>query len=208
MKYWKDIKGYEGLYQVSDCGSVKALKRSVINVKGNLQNYPERVLQNEIIKRDHTTYCRVTLSKDHSVKRHQVHRLVAQAFVPVGSPKQVFVNHLDNTGTNNTHSNLEWCTHAENMLHAQKQGRLFKTQSAAGIASGKIVKKRLSKVFASLLGTTVNAWSVGPYAEYRCKKHYLTCTCICGKTQNIEVGRIKRAEITACKKCVFNNLWS
>jgi len=207
MKLWKDIKGYEGLYQVSDCGDVKSLKRSVINVRGNLQNYPECLLRKELIKRDHTTYCRVTLSKNHSVKRHQVHRLVAQAFIPGGNINQVCVNHKDNNGQHNVRSNLEWCTHTENMLHAQKQGRLFTSQSNAGKAAGKKALENLSFEFAVLSGTTVNAWSIGAYAEYRCKKHYIKCTCICGKNQNIEVGRIRRAEITACKKCVFNDLW-
>ena len=118
---FKDIVGYEGLYQISNHGNVLALERTVINKKGKAQRYPAKLLKFDLIQRSHTNYLRVTLCKNHSTKRFQVHRLVALHFVdnPFEKPH---VNHIDNCGTNNHYSNLEWCTQAENLKHARETG--------------------------------------------------------------------------------------
>lgn len=96
MEIWKDIEGYEGLYQVSNMGNIKSLRT-------NKNCY----LSNSKI------YKRVLLSKNGKAKGYSVHRLVAQAFIP--NPNNYpCVNHLDYNGSNNKASNLEWCTYAEN----------------------------------------------------------------------------------------------
>ena len=103
MEHWKDIEGYEGLYQVSDLGRVKALNYNKTGM--------ERVLS---AGKDTGGYMYVILHKNGKGKMCSVHRLVAQAFIPNpnGLPE---INHKDECKTNNIVSNLEWCTAKYNM---------------------------------------------------------------------------------------------
>jgi len=114
VEIWKDIAGYEGLYQVSNLGRVKSLKRN----HGNSQNLRDRILTLEIAKNG---YHRTRLWIRQGVKRFSVHRLVAQAFIsnPQQKPQ---VNHMDGNPRNNQASNLEWVTQSENALHALRTG--------------------------------------------------------------------------------------
>ena len=148
---FKDIVGYEGLYQISDHGNVLALERTVINKKGKAQRYPAKLLKFDLIQRSHTNYLIVTLCKNHSTKRFLVHRLVALHFVdnPFEKPH---VNHIDNCGTNNHYSNLEWCTHTENMLHSSKQGRQTSGRSLGGITTSAIRTAEMINKTRTLLG--------------------------------------------------------
>ena len=103
---WKDIEGYEGLYQVSNYGRIKSLCRKVNN-----SNCSTRVIK-EIIMKIHTHingYCFVVLSFKQKQKPQRIHRLVAQAFIsnPDNYPQ---VNHKDENKLNNRVDNLEWCT--------------------------------------------------------------------------------------------------
>lgn len=110
---WKDIAGYEGLYQISNQGRVKSLKRWDVNKKAFVDD--ESIL--------HPTgngygYMIVGLRKETRKTNHYVHRLVADAFVsnPNG---HTYVNHLDYNKQNNDASNLEWCSQKENMQHSR-----------------------------------------------------------------------------------------
>ena len=202
MENWKDIQGYEGLYQVSDQGKVKALERTITNKRGLPQRYPEKLLRFDVSDMGNSKYYRVTLCKDHKTKRFLVHRLVAQAFIPNPHNKE-FVNHIDNNGEHNWSSNLEWCTHSENMIHAQAQGRLFNTQSKAGKAAGVVQRANLDKEMADLVGTQVFAWTVlDNNLEPRGTKYYVRCQCICGKLRMVETARLRRGETQGCSgKC-------
>lgn len=103
---WKSVKGYEGLYDVSNMGNVKSLR----NGKALSVSYEKR-------------YCTVALYKD-KVKRHfYVHRLVAEAFCEKQKGREV-VNHIDNDTHNNKAENLEWVTPKSNTLHSANQGRM------------------------------------------------------------------------------------
>ena len=195
---WKPIKGYEDLYLVSNYGKVKSLDRYVLQKSGKKMFYPGKELKYEIIKRNHTNYRRVTLSKMHKIKRFQVHRLVAEAFIlnPNNKPN---VNHIDNDGENNIVTNLEWVTHSENMLHAEKQGRLFKSQSKAGKLSGikakqKAIKKHsiyLNKIF---LNRYKPIWLI--YDE-KIKKYKFIIQCMkCNKFIAISVEYFKNRILT------------
>lgn len=108
---WRDIKGYEGLYQVSNCGRIKSLSRLIYNVG---HGYTKR--SSERIKKlgTHTKgYLQVQLCKNGANKTIKVHRLVAQAFIP--NPNNFLqVDHIDGDKTNNHVTNLEWVTNTEN----------------------------------------------------------------------------------------------
>lgn len=115
---WKDIPGYEGLYQASSEGRIKSLDRRVINKRGNAQFFKGK-LRKLILS--HNGYYRVLLNKDRLAKYQPVHRLVALAFVPNFFNKKQ-INHKDGNKINNQFSNLEWMTIKENTIHAYRTG--------------------------------------------------------------------------------------
>lgn len=111
---WRDIAGYEGLYQISNLGNVKSL----IRWKGTHYLPTEKSLQKT---KTTTGYWKVELTKDKVKKSLRVHRLVAIAFIPNNEGKP-HVNHRDGNPLNNNVDNLEWCTQKENVAHALKTG--------------------------------------------------------------------------------------
>lgn len=115
---WKDIKDYEGLYQVSNLGRVKRIKLDRI-LKGFKNTDGYRI---------------VRLSKNRVVSNQRIHRLVAQAFIPNTDNKPT-VNHIDENKTNNMVSNLEWMTRKENNNHGTRNERSSKTQGISIIAT-------------------------------------------------------------------------
>lgn len=106
---WKDIKGYEGIYQISNFGNVKSLERTAkTRYPGITYTIKEKIRK---ITYNESGYALVVLSKDGKNKTFLVHRLVADAFVN-NPDKDVFtlVNHKDENKHNNCCDNLEWCT--------------------------------------------------------------------------------------------------
>jgi len=120
---WKDIKGYEGLYQVSNMGRVKSLERTVTRKNGRKLPVKERILQPT---KNFNGYLLVNLYDTSSkLKRISIHRLVCEAFHE--NPKnKPCVNHIDENKTNNTVCNLEWCTYEENLKHGTRPTRIAK----------------------------------------------------------------------------------
>ena len=105
MEIWKDIKNFEGLYQVSNLGRVKSLPRT-INKRKCKEIIKTATLSNK-------GYYRLSLCKNGTTKYYAIHRLVAEAFVP--NPNNFpIVNHKDTNRTNNNANNLEWCTYKYN----------------------------------------------------------------------------------------------
>ena len=100
---WKDIKGYEGLYQVSDTGEVKSLARTRNSKNGCICPVPECIRKQ---KTDKDGYKEVALCKDGKTKHCRVHRLVAEAFIDNPNNYSV-VNHKDENPANNNVDNLE-----------------------------------------------------------------------------------------------------
>ena len=117
---WREIKGYEGYYEVSDTGLVRSLDRIVPDeksgyktLKGNLMKLSET--RNN--KRAGRGYYVVNLRKEHTSKVTPVHRLVAEAFLP-NENNLPTVNHKDGNKHNNTVENLEWASYSANNIHA------------------------------------------------------------------------------------------
>lgn len=115
---WREVRGYEGLYEVSNMGNVRSLDRIVTQkTRGGWIknfNYSGRILKPDItISISGNPYYRVTLSKDNKTKRFMVHRLVAENFLPNNENKDV-VDHIDGCSTNNNVNNLRWVTTQEN----------------------------------------------------------------------------------------------
>jgi hypothetical protein len=100
---WRDIPGYTGLYQVSNRGRIKSLRKNGLILR------PYMTGKGAIDKR----YPTVDLQK----RGHKVHRIVAEAFIQNPHWKRQ-VNHMDGIKTNNGADNLEWCTNRENQIHA------------------------------------------------------------------------------------------
>lgn len=116
MEIWRDIEGYEGLYQVSNFGNVKSLQFGPKNHPG-IHSQP-RTLR---IAKSSTGYTHVQLYKEGKSSTILVHKLVAKAFVPNPLAKPE-VNHIDANRANNKAENLEWVTHKENLQYAVKIG--------------------------------------------------------------------------------------
>lgn len=115
MEVWKDVNGYEGLYQVSNYGNVRSLKREVTQGKyGKTRTVGDT--QMKPFDNGHG-YQTVSFSREQKRKNFYVHRLVAEHFVEnVGGLK--YVNHKDYDPANNHADNLEWCTQQENILYS------------------------------------------------------------------------------------------
>ena len=195
---YKDITGYETLYQISNLGNIKSLP------KGDGNGYRERLLKPEAKNHNHTTYYRVSLSKDGKVKRYAVHRLVAEAFIPNPENKP-FVNHIDNNGSNNNVENLEWCTHSENMQHSSNQGRQDEVRRAGGIASGKAANAKALVDANKLVGTTFgNLVVLSVYYDESLAKPRIKykCQCSCGNTtEKNKYDLFNKAQ--ACVECTY-----
>jgi hypothetical protein len=117
---WKDIEGYEGLYQVSNLGRIKSLSRNVYWGKTYASfRFEEEKILNYIYSKN--GYLRCQLAKDGKKHNYLVHRLVAMAFIsnPDNKPE---VNHIDGNKRNNYVTNLEWVTPSENQKHAFSVG--------------------------------------------------------------------------------------
>lgn len=160
---WRDIKDYEGLYQISDAGRVKSLKlRKNSYADGHIRE--EIIIERELILRPiskgENSYLYVSLTKDGKHKNHYIHRLVAEAFIEKPENKSV-VNHKDFNKENNNANNLEWCTPKENTIYSahrmKKQhnsktatGERYITIKKAGLYRVNIKKANVDKYFKTL----------------------------------------------------------
>lgn len=128
METFRPVPGYEGLYEVSDMGTVRSLPRKTLGRWGSTKTSPGRTL---VPYKQESGYERLSLSKGGKSSGKLVHRLVAQAFLPP-SEGRPYVNHIDRVRDNNKLSNLEWCTPKENSEHAALDGRLRRTHCKQG----------------------------------------------------------------------------
>lgn len=146
---WKDIEGYDGLYQVSNLGRIKSL-------------YNYRGYGNIMTQRIKKGYCTIGLRKNGLRKWLSVHRIVANMFIPDKTSfkampnedrnsidlKTLKVNHKDENKLNNNVDNLEWCTTAYNNSYGDRLSRVSKTN-----------KLKRTVVQCDLDGTILNMFS-------------------------------------------------
>lgn len=114
---WKDIKDYEGLYQISSYGRVRSLDRYVKGRYNNMQLIKGKILS--ICYNKRVNVYEIHLRKNNKRKCFKIHRLVADAFVYNDDPEnKTTVNHIDGNRANNSVENLEWVSYSDNLEHA------------------------------------------------------------------------------------------
>lgn len=118
LEEWRDIPGYEGLYQVSNLGRVRSLDRVISNKRGI---YKRKGCLKSISNASYG-YKGVGLCKNGIVKTWLLHILVAKAFLPNPEKKRT-INHINCNKADNRLCNLEWATDSENIKHAFKNGK-------------------------------------------------------------------------------------
>lgn len=141
---WKDIKGYEGLYQVSNLGKIKSLGRTIERIGPNgkkfYRNYPSKIIK---IALDTKGYYRTNLAKNGINKTVKIHRIVAEAFIP-NTYNKPQINHIDGNKQNNNVNNLEWCTNKENQDHSWRNG--LRKKGKEHWSYGKVPKQLLNVI--------------------------------------------------------------
>lgn len=121
---WRDIKDYEGLYQVSNLGRIKSLEKWV-KLNRYIKHYPEQIMKQQM---GTNGYLMIVLSKNKKKHPRMTHRLVAEAFIP--NPHNLSqVNHKDEDKTNNRADNLEWCDRKYNCQYGTRNRRVGDKQS-------------------------------------------------------------------------------
>lgn len=162
---WKDIKGYEGLYQVSNLGRVRSIERTIKHKStyGGLYHIRGQILK---LKQD-KGYLRIGLKKDNIKKYYSIHRLVAEAFIP-NPHNYAQINHKDENPKNNEVNNLEWCTAKYNINYGTGMQRRKAKQSI------KINQYDLS-------GNYIRTWDCINDAIRQYKGNTQICQCCKGK---------------------------
>lgn len=130
---YKDIIGYEGLYQVSNLGKVKRLNYRGSEKERSLKNYLSSI-----------GYYKICLSKNGKVTTVNIHRLISQAFIPNPYNKPQ-VNHINGIKSDNRIENLEWVTCKENIEHAHKIG-LINSSKGEDRTFAKLTEKQVLEI--------------------------------------------------------------
>ena len=168
---WKDVKGYEGLYQVSSKGRVKSLDRYAL-----IKNGTKRFIKEKVLKQSHQgKYLEVSLHIKGYSRAYGVHRLVAQAFIP-NPHNYLEINHKDENPSNNCVDNLEWCTRGYNNRYGTKNERAIKSLSVRVVQLS--LNGSLVKVWPSIRNASKNGYYSSSISHCcqnrasRCKGYY------------------------------------
>lgn len=113
---WKPVKGYEGLYEVSNTGRVFSIKRNIVMEPSITRPSIKWIAKT---KSKPSPYFKISLMDNNKKTDYKIHRLVAEAFLENPENKPV-VNHLNHITTDNRVQNLEWCTYTENSRYSSK----------------------------------------------------------------------------------------
>lgn len=115
---WKDIEGYEGMYQISSMGRCRALERTVYSkIRDMHLTYKPCMIVGSISNVGYRCY---SLGKDGKMRTFTAHRLVAKAFIENTDERLNQVNHKDMDRLNNRYDNLEWVNNRENNSHSKR----------------------------------------------------------------------------------------
>lgn len=173
---WKDIIGFEGIYQISNFGRIKSLERLV---KCGILNSEFRIVKERILKPaiNRNGYYKVCLKHKFINKTLLVHRLIAQAFIPNPENKPT-INHINGIKTDNRIVNLEWCTMKENNVHAFATGlkrahnksiNVGAVNSNAKLKEADVLKIRQLLSDGETLGAIAEKYNVGFTAIHKIK---------------------------------------
>ena len=145
---WKDVVGYEGLYQVSNYGRLKSLTRRCRIPSNKFISVPcERILVSDIIN----GYCKIHICKNGKAHKTSIHRLEMLAFVPNVDNKPC-IDHIDGNRENNCLYNLRWCTVKENMNNVVTTKKISlnrKGKTMAQKTKNKIARTNIGKTMGS-----------------------------------------------------------
>jgi len=160
ISIWKPISEFDSFYEISGKGDVKSVERTI-----ELPNKSTRLIKARLLKvrQNNDGYSEVRLSKDGKTHTRFIHRLVAQAFIP--NPYNLpEVNHISGVKSNNTPSNLEWATHAQNVQHSYNTGLNSNQKGKHAFAVG-VIDNQIGKEF-----TNIKDWCAArgiPYSTGR-----------------------------------------
>lgn len=164
VEIWKDVIGFEGIYQVSNLGRVKSLKRTKKDTIGRVREYPEIVLKQMLSEKGYLQVNLYILSRN---VPQRVARVVAQSFIPNPENKSQ-VNHINGIKTDNRVENLEWNTSLENIRHSivnnikktargeQSGASKFKDEDIRYIRESNKIKYHLAKEYNVCITTITN----------------------------------------------------
>lgn len=150
QEIWKDIIGWEGLYQISTHQRVKSMAKIIICKDGKIKNYKEKILTPV---HDSHGYMVHGLCRDNKLTGKKLHRLMMEAFVPNPENKP-HINHINGIKDDNRLENLEWCNQSENSLHAYRVIKTRKSPYKGRVGSKAVNSKR---VRSDILGITFGA---------------------------------------------------
>ena len=170
---WKDVVGYEGLYQVSNLGKVRSLTRIVERSDKTVRLRNGKMLS--LIKKS-DNYISTTLFRNGKKKTVLVHRLVASAFIPNPNGFQE-VNHKDENPSNNHVDNLEWCDRSYNINYGNRNKKCILTSNSNGSKCAEVPVLQYT-----FDGEFVKRYSSLHEIERTIGKNYISvCYCCSGK---------------------------
>lgn len=170
---WKDVPGYDGVYQVSSIGRVRSVTRVIKHGDHKRTSYGTILIQYVTV----WGYMGIGFYKDRKRKCHPIHRLVAIAFIPNPENKKQ-VNHKNGIKTDNRIENLEWATPHENISHAFSNGLSFVKRGSGNHFAKAIVQYDLKGNFVAKYGCAMDAYRKHGYHSSNlskaCKKKIKT----------------------------------
>ena len=158
MAQWREVKGYEGLYLVTDTGKVFSTSKNVTNGRGEyIRN--GRFLSPSLRGKDGIMYQFVKLSKNGQTKSHSVHRIVAEAFIENPNGFNV-INHKDRNTLNNNCDNLEWCNQQYNNEYSHNK-RISQFLDGEKIAEYKSISyaSKMTQISRTAINNVLTGWS-------------------------------------------------
>lgn len=149
---WVDIKGYEGIYQISNLGRVRSLDRWINHIRG------EKIIKGKLLKPNNCKgYLSVDLCKDGKRNHIKIHRLVAEAFIPNPEDKPC-VDHINTNPSDNRVENLRWVTYRENNLNPLTNIHMSGKNSFWFAKKGKEHSKAKPIIQMNDWGKIINIW--------------------------------------------------